>query len=385
MDIETYSSPFPHSYELSSAFGGMLSLGPEPQRLKKSKFANKVLESIKIDNLNLIVAPYGQGKSTGVLQFLKTRLRNDRQCIQALIISPTLEHATALSDIIYDIEEDIQTAEQNFQICSGENATVDLRKLQSQPQILILTADNLTGLAQSSILNLKSVETCIIEDLEDYRSPSELRALLGQLNQAATVIATVSTFDPVILRDHLCWLKKPNLVFEFNFSELLERSQHYFVHANGIFESPDTVIQQIANQTKQKVVILCNQPEIKEIADIIGKKLDSVPLDIVDAITIRSKMLYKFRTGQSRVLITSSHFLNALSNIKCDIVINIGVPDRESSYLQRLAFSARQSATLYTISGDGEFLKTRKLMALFEKNKYVLDRPASGFQTEEFF
>lgn len=133
---------------------------------KPTKIQERVFSPV-IKQKNVVAkSQTGSGKSHSFLLPIFSKLNVDNQKTQSVILTPTRELARQLFDMATHIakfsNEEIKVA----LFIGGQDLNRDIDKAQNSPQIIIGTPTRVLELDKSSSLNIKEVETIVVDECD---------------------------------------------------------------------------------------------------------------------------------------------------------------------------------------------------------------------------
>ncbi|KAK8781776.1 hypothetical protein V5799_016893 [Amblyomma americanum] len=262
-------------------------------------------------------AQSGTGKtatfSIGVLQTIDTQMRET----QALILSPTRELAVQIQKVILALGDYMNV--QCHACIGGTNLGEDIRKLDYGQHIVSGTPGRVFGFKEQ------------IYDVYRYLPPCT-QVVLISATLPHEILEMTSKFmtDPVRIL-----VKRDELTLEGikQFFVAVEREEWKFDTLCDLYDTLTITQAVIFCNTKRKVDWLSEK--MREANFTVSSMHGDMPQKERDAI------MKEFRSGQSRVLITTDIWARGIDVQQVSLVINYDLPNNRELYIHRIGRSGR--------------------------------------------
>ncbi|EPS60784.1 hypothetical protein M569_14017 [Genlisea aurea] len=289
-------------------------------------------------------AQSGTGKTSmialAVCQIVDTRSSE----VQALILSPTRELAAQTEKVILAIGDFINV--QAHSCIGGKNLGEDIRKLEHGVQVVSGTPGRVCDMIKRRTLRTRAIKLLILDESDEMLSrgfkdqiydvyrylPPELQVVLISATLPKEILEITSKFmtDPVRIL-----VKRDELTLEGikQFFVAVEREEWKFDTLCDLYDTLTITQAVIFCNTKRKVDWLT--AKMRENNFTVSSMHGDMPQKERDAI------MGEFRSGQTRVLITTDIWARGLDVQQVSLVINYDLPNNRELYIHRIGRSGR--------------------------------------------
>lgn len=289
-------------------------------------------------------AQSGTGKtatfSVSVLQNIDESLAE----VQALVMAPTRELAQQIQKVVVSLGEYMGV---KCHACiGGTNVRDDQRKLESGVHIVVGTPGRVNDMIQRQSLQTSAIKMFVLDEADEMLSrgfkdqiyevfkcmPNDVQVVLLSATMPAEVLEVTNRFmnDPVRIL-----VKKEELTLEgirqfyiniekedWKFETLCDLYQTVNVTQAVIFCNTRRKVDYLATQmTKEKYTVSCMHGDMEQ--------------------SERDLIMREFRSGSSRVLITTDLLARGIDVQQVSLVINYDLPSNRENYIHRIGRSGR--------------------------------------------
>jgi translation initiation factor 4A len=268
---------------------------------------------------------------------------SNREC-QALVLAPTRELAQQIVKVITAIGDFM-----NIRVhgCVGGTAVrEDIRTLQDGVHIVVGTPGRVGDMINRRALRLDSVQLFVLDEADEMLSrgfkeqiydvfkymPEHVQSAIFSATMPLDVLEVTQKFmrDPVRIL-----VKKDQLT--------LEGIKQFFIAIDREEWKFDTLCDLYQTLTITQAIIYCNtRRKVDWLTEkMIGKDftVSSMHGDLDQR--ERETILAEFRSGSSRVLITTDLLARGIDVQQVSLVINYDMPSNRESYIHRIGRSGR--------------------------------------------
>jgi translation initiation factor 4A len=321
-------------------------------------------------------AQSGTGKTgaftVGVLQRMDLTLQD----CQALILAPTRELAQQTESVITTIGKFLGES-----IChtfvGGTRVTDDLRKLQQGNVIVAVgTPGRVFDVIKRGALKTEKLKCLVLDEADEMLSQGfaeQIYEIFRYLPREIQVALFSATMPQEVLDLTHKFMRDPTSILVNKDMLTLEGIKQFYVavendHKLGV------LMDLYENVSITQAVIFCNaRRKVEWLAEEMNKKEFTVSFMHADMPqSEREQVMKTFRSGMSRVLITTDLLSRGIDVQHVSIVINFDLPSRNNkeSYLHRIGRSGRygrkgvsinfvQKTDVETLHELEEFYKTQ--------------------------
>eukprot|EP00178_Gracilaria_changii_P009882 TRINITY_DN2870_c0_g1_i1.p1 TRINITY_DN2870_c0_g1~~TRINITY_DN2870_c0_g1_i1.p1 ORF type:complete len:665 (-),score=119.37 TRINITY_DN2870_c0_g1_i1:5817-7811(-) len=319
------------------------------------------------DGKDIVIQSHtGSGKTLAFLLPVLDEMEVDMDVVQVAIVAPTRELAMQISRECDRLIEG--TDVRNLALIGGANPARQVEKLRKQqPHIVVGTPGRLAELHASRDLNLKNVQTLVVDEVDQCLQEVFLKHityLLKAVGRAQKVLvsatgdvdsvrnfAVSNLFEPVLLRVGGSQ-RIPKTIYHW----------HYLVPARLRIDALRKLMY--SEPVPQRAIVFVDDPRR---VDIVVQRLHQMKL-AAGALRgnahklERAEVLTAFRKGRVNMLVTTEVAARGLDVREITHVINLDMPTDGDHYLHRAGRCGRIGGEGHVISittADKAFVVTR--------------------------
>lgn len=291
----------------------------------------------------------GGGKTLTFSISILQRLEDDKQECQAIILSPTRELAIQTHKVISGLSQYMNI---NCMLCIGRTDIKECIRDAKTTQIVIGTPGRITDMISSRKLDVSKLKMFVLDEADDLLSLGtnrgqgfldQTRELFHLLPATAQIALFSATMPQPILELTKNFMNDPLEFLKPKSHLTLEGIKQYYINVEKENFKFDTLIDLYSSisisqaiiyvNTKKKILWLKEELEKSEfvIACIHGD------MDQQE----RNEIMYNFRNGNSRILITTNLLSRGIDIQQISLVINYDLPNDKESYIHRIGRSGR--------------------------------------------
>ncbi|MFD1161982.1 DEAD/DEAH box helicase [Hwangdonia seohaensis] len=293
------------------------------------------------------IAQTGTGKTFAyMLPILKNLKFSTQENPRVLILVPTRELVVQVVDEIEKLSKYINN--RVLGVYGGTNINTQKQAIAEGIDILVATPGRLYDLALSRVLQLKSIQKLVIDevdvmlDLGFRHQLINIFDILPQRRQNIMFSATMTQDVDELIND---FFKSPERVsIAVSGTPLENISQTRYIVPN--FYTKVNLLVHLLNDTEtfNKVLVFV---AYKKMADRLFEKLDEIFHEELCVIhsnktqNYRLRSIEQFRTGENRILIATDVMARGLDIDNVSHVINFDTPDYPENYMHRIGRTGR--------------------------------------------
>eukprot|EP00995_Heteronema_vittatum_P011599 NODE_72_length_2062_cov_110.714357_g55_i0.p1 GENE.NODE_72_length_2062_cov_110.714357_g55_i0~~NODE_72_length_2062_cov_110.714357_g55_i0.p1 ORF type:complete len:424 (+),score=198.03 NODE_72_length_2062_cov_110.714357_g55_i0:51-1274(+) len=291
-------------------------------------------------------AQSGTGKTGAFAIGLLQRMDFSNKTCQALVLSPTRELALQTEQVVSHIGDFLA---ESSSFCAtfvgGTRVVDDIRKLEAGVIIAVGTPGRVFDVIKRGALRTEHLKVLALDEADEMLSqgfseqiyeifkflPKDIQVALFSATMPQDVLDLTSKF----MRDPIRILVKKEAL-------TLEGIKQFYVAVEEEFKL-ETLMDLYDSVSIAQSVIFCNtRRKVDWLAEQMNKKQFTVSFMHADmAKGEREKVMATFRSGSSRVLITTDLLARGIDVQHVSIVINFDLPANRESYLHRIGRSGR--------------------------------------------
>eukprot|EP01015_Nassula_variabilis_P036245 TRINITY_DN92_c0_g1_i5.p1 TRINITY_DN92_c0_g1~~TRINITY_DN92_c0_g1_i5.p1 ORF type:complete len:396 (-),score=109.22 TRINITY_DN92_c0_g1_i5:123-1310(-) len=314
-------------------------------------------------------AQSGTGKTgtfaISTLQIIDTSSLN----CQALILAPTRELAQQIQRVMLCIGEYLNVS---IHLCTGgTNIAEDKRILREGVHVVVGTPGRVLDMLKKEFLRIDYLKLFILDEADEMLGRGfheQIKDVFKLLPPEIQVGLFSATLPPEILEITKHFMRDPARILVKNEELTLEGIKQFFLAIEKEDWKFDTLVELYKNLDIQQCIIYCNQ---KKKVDEITEKLKEQGFTVSSMHgetpqQQRDLIMKEFRTGSSRVLITTDLLARGIDVQQVNLVINYDLPLSKEKYIHRIGRSGRYGRKGVAIN----FITPQEAKSLQEIEKY---------------
>ncbi|KAH6572511.1 hypothetical protein BASA62_003338 [Batrachochytrium salamandrivorans] len=289
-------------------------------------------------------AQSGTGKtatfSISVLQTIDTTRRQT----QALILSPTRELATQIQSVVLALGDYMNV--QCHACIGGTSIGEDIRKLDHGQHVVSGTPGRVFDMIKRRNLQTRDIKMLILDEADEMLSKGfkeQIYDVYRYLPPSTQVVILSATLPHDVLDMTSKFMTDPIRVLVKRDELTLEGIKQFFVAVEKEEWKFDTLCDLYDTLTITQAVIFCNTrrkvdwltEKMREANFTVASMHGEMPQKERDAI------MQEFRSGASRVLITTDVWARGIDVQQVSLVINYDLPSNRENYIHRIGRSGR--------------------------------------------
>ncbi|XP_073029028.1 LOW QUALITY PROTEIN: eukaryotic initiation factor 4A-3-like [Primulina eburnea] len=289
-------------------------------------------------------AQSGTGKTSmialAVCQIVDTKSSE----VQALILSPTRELAAQTEKVILAIGDYINI--QAHACIGGKSVGEDIRRLEHGVQVVSGTPGRVCDMIKRRTLRTRSIKLLILDESDEMLSrgfKDQIYDVYRYLPPELQVVLISATLPNEILEITSKFMSDPVRILVKRDELTLEGIKQFFVAVEREEWKFDTLCDLYDTLTITQAVIFCNTKrkvdwltaKMRENNFTVSSMHGDMPQKERDAI------MQEFRSGQTRVLITTDVWARGIDVQQVSLVINYDLPNNRELYIHRIGRSGR--------------------------------------------
>jgi translation initiation factor 4A len=289
-------------------------------------------------------AQSGTGKtatfSISVLQNIDPELK---KC-QALILAPTRELAQQIQKVVIAIGDFMNI---DTHACIGGTAIRDdIKAIQDGPQIIVGTPGRVHDMIQRRVLKTEAMKMFVLDEADEMLSrgfTEQIYDIFQLLPQSTQVVLLSATMPQDVLEVTTKFMRDPVRILVKKDELTLEGIKQFYIAVEKEEWKLDTLSDLYETVTITQAVIFCNT---RRKVDWLTEKLVSREFT-VSAMhgdmeqNVREGIMKDFRSGTSRVLITTDLLARGIDVQQVSLVINYDLPANRENYIHRIGRGGR--------------------------------------------
>ncbi|KAJ6250830.1 eukaryotic initiation factor 4a-ii [Anaeramoeba flamelloides] len=308
-----------------------------------SKIQQKAIVPIVKGRDVIAQAQSGTGKtatfSIGALERIDPKLNKT----QALILSPTRELAQQTAEVVEDLGEFLKI---NVHCCiGGVPIEVDMKKLRNA-HIVVGTPGRVIHMMEEHVLKTKDIKTFILDEADEMLSrgfKEKIYDIFQILNSNVQVVFSSATMPSSVYKVTSKFMRDPIKILVKKEELTLEGIKQFYVDVENESWKFQTLLDLYKVINVTQTVIFCNTKEVVEELKYKLNEEDYTVSSIHGEMEQeqRNVIMKEFRSGSSRILITTDLLARGIDVEQISLVINYDLPTNRENYIHRIGRGGR--------------------------------------------
>jgi len=289
-------------------------------------------------------AQSGTGKtatfSISVLQSMNLSQKNT----QALILAPTRELAQQIQKVVRALGDFLNVS--SHACIGGTLVRDDINTLRHGVQIVVGTPGRVFDMVNRQILLLDCVKLFVLDEADEMLSrgfKDQIYDIFQHLPPKVQVCLFSATMPPEILDISNKFMRDPVRILVKKDELTLEGIKQFYVAVDKEEWKFETLCDLYETLTITQAIIYCNtRRKVDWLTDKMGQRDFTVSSMHGDMTGQERELIMKeFRSGSSRVLITTDLLARGIDVQQVSLVINYDLPANRENYIHRIGRSGR--------------------------------------------
>jgi len=320
---------------------------------KPSNIQTKAIPIINTGKDLIAQSQSGTGKTGAFSIGVLNNIDLEKKETQAIIISPTHELAEQTYEVMTNISNYMDI---NIKKVIGKtNVNDSKRELESNPQVIIATPGRLLDMINRKYLFTNSVKQFVLDEADEILSigfMDTIYNIIKFLPQETQICLFSATMPGEILQltDRFMNNSEKILIDKENLT--LEGIKQFYLNCNIYKWKYDVLIDLYESITINQCIIYVNTKNI--LTYLVDKLLEkNFPISYIHgelSSQDRKKNLNDFKSGNTRILISTDLLSRGIDIQQLSLVINFDLPKNKETYIHRIGRSGRYGRKGTTIN-----------------------------------
>jgi translation initiation factor 4A len=289
-------------------------------------------------------AQSGTGKtatfSIAILQQIDVKLNKT----QALVLAPTRELAQQIQKVVRALGDFLNIS--SHACVGGTLVRDDVRILRDGVQVVVGTPGRVYDMINRNVLNLNNVKMFVLDEADEMLSrgfKDQIYDVFQHLPSKVQVCLFSATMPDEILEISNRFMRKPVRILVKRDELTLEGIKQFYVAVEKEDWKLETLCDLYETLTITQAIIYCNtRRKVDWLTDKMGQRDFTVSSMHGDMTGQERELIMKeFRSGSSRVLITTDLLARGIDVQQVSLVINYDMPANRENYIHRIGRSGR--------------------------------------------
>mmetsp|Transcript_1332 Transcript_1332/g.1600 ORF Transcript_1332/g.1600 Transcript_1332/m.1600 type:complete len:420 (-) Transcript_1332:56-1315(-) len=311
---------------------------------KPSAIQQRAIKPVLLGHDTIAQAQSGTGKTaTFAISSLQKVDLSRRQC-QALILSPTRELAQQTQKVVVSLGDFMNV---KVHACVGGTAVRDdIRTLQEGVHIVVGTPGRVYDMVNRRALNMQSVGLFILDEADEMLSrgfKDQIYEVFKFLPETVQVALFSATMPIEVLEVTSKFMRDPIRILVKRDELTLEGIKQFYIMVEKEEWKIGTLTDLYQTLTVTQAIIYCNtRRKVDWLTESMQAKDYTVSAMHGDMEQKERELIMReFRSGSSRVLITTDLLARGIDVQQVSLVINYDLPTNRENYIHRIGRSGR--------------------------------------------
>jgi translation initiation factor 4A len=295
-------------------------------------------------NDTIAQAQSGTGKTATFAISVLQKLDLDNKMCQALVLAPTRELAQQIHKVFKALGEHLNIT---VHACiGGTSVREDMHTLQRGVQVIIGTPGRVGDMIRRGALRTRSVHMFVLDEADEMLSRGfrdQIYDVFRALNEDVQVCLFSATMPEEVLEISKRFMRDPIKILVKREQVTLEGIKQFYVFVEKEQWKFETLCDLYDTLTITQAIIYCNtRRKVDHLTDQMNDKDFTVSSMHGDMTAQeRENIMKAFRSGSSRVLITTDLLARGIDIQQVSLVINYDLPANRENYIHRIGRSGR--------------------------------------------
>eukprot|EP01063_Lacrimia_lanifica_P016746 TRINITY_DN232_c0_g1_i5.p1 TRINITY_DN232_c0_g1~~TRINITY_DN232_c0_g1_i5.p1 ORF type:complete len:405 (+),score=193.75 TRINITY_DN232_c0_g1_i5:63-1277(+) len=290
-------------------------------------------------------AQSGTGKTGAFTIGLLQRMDFTSQTCQGLVLSPTRELAVQTEGVVQKIGEYLCDGVFCATFVGGTAVRDDIAKIERGVLIAVGTPGRVLDVIKRGALKAETIKSLVLDEADEMLSQGfheQVYDIFRFLPKDVQVCLFSATMPPEIVELTQKFMRDPIRILVKKESLTLEGIKQFYVAVEDQYKL-ETLMDLYDSVSIAQSVIFCNR---KNRVDWLAQKMNEKDFTVSFMHSDmgpgeREKVMKTFKTGSSRVLISTDLLARGIDVHHVSIVINYDLPSNKENYLHRIGRSGR--------------------------------------------
>ncbi len=324
-----------------SLLRGIYAMGFE----KPSAIQQKAIKPF-LEGRDLIAqAQSGTGKTATFCISLLQSIDETLKETQAVIVSHTRELSNQIYTVLTNLSSYMEVS--LYQVTGGTSVNRMMEELNNKPQIIIGTPGRILDMMNKKAIDVTTIKYVTIDEADEMLSSgfvNQIKDLFKFLYDNKIQVGLYSATMPNEFFDVTKrFMNQPLKILVKNEQLTLEGIKQFYINVERMEYKFDTLCDLYGMISVSQSIIYCNS---KKLVDELSFKLRQKDFTVASIHSEmsqdeRNDVVKKFRTGESRILLSTDLLSRGIDVQQVSIVINFDIPYSIDNYIHRIGRSGR--------------------------------------------
>ena len=328
----------------------------------------------------LLQAKTGSGKTMAFVLPMLAHLEKveDTKQTFALIVSPTRELATQITEVITQLSDRVSPVV----VIGGADQQVQQRLLNADARVVVGTPGRLLDLIKQKILRLNSCRYFVLDEADEMLSMGfidDVRAILSRMPDKRQGLFVSATITPRVEMLAHSFLNRSERIVVDSYKTDSPPIEHSYVEVGGeLMSKPWALCDIIETLRPRSAIIFCNTKSDTQLVEVLLRRRGFDARRINSDLTQnqRERIIQKIKAQDLQFLVATDIAARGIDIEQIDLVINYNIHEQPETYIHRTGRTGRagRSGRAISLIGPRDFGAFHYLMKVvdFKVNKISL-------------
>jgi len=289
-------------------------------------------------------AQSGTGKTATFSIAILQRLNPNIKGCQAIILAPTRELAQQIEKVVKALGDFMGVT--THACVGGTSVRADMAIVSRGVQVVVGTPGRVFDMINRRALDLRDVQLFVLDEADEMLSRGfrdQIYDIFQRLPSDIQVCLFSATMPEDVLEVTKRFMRKPVQILVKKEEVTLEGIKQFYIAVEREEWKLDTLIDLYETLTITQSIIYCNtRRKVEWLTDKLTQRdftVSAIHGDMTPA--DRETVMREFRSGSSRVLISTDLLARGIDVQQVSLVINYDLPALRESYIHRIGRSGR--------------------------------------------
>ncbi|CAI4229317.1 unnamed protein product [Auanema sp. JU1783] len=289
-------------------------------------------------------AQSGTGKTATFSISILQRINHDEPTIQALVMAPTRELAQQIQKVMCALGDYMKI--KVHPCIGGTSIRDDQRAFEDGVHVVVGTPGRVNDMINRGILNTEKIKMFVLDEADEMLSrgfKDQIYEAFKTMPQDVQVVLLSATMPADVLDVTERFMRDPIKILVRKEELTLEGIRQFYINVQKDEYKFGTLCDLYGSVNVTQAVIFCNtRRKVETLNDQLTKKQFTVSCLHGDMEQQeRNVIMREFRSGSSRVLITTDLLARGIDVQQVSLVINYDLPSNRENYIHRIGRSGR--------------------------------------------
>ena len=309
-----------------------------------SKIQNESIPVLLTGKDLIAQAQSGTGKTGAFLIGALQKLDESKKETQILILAPTHELVHQIYEVTIELSKYLDVTV--MEVVGGTNVSDCQRGLNKNPQIIIGTPGRVLDMVQKRYLFTSNIHTLIFDEADEtlsYGFKLTIYNIIKTIPTSSQICLFSATIPEEIIELSDNFMNQPQKILVKKEALTLEGITQFYINIK-INDWKYDVLKDLYDTINiaQCIIYINSKNKLMEIHDCLIR--DNFPVAYIHGELTsddRKKVMEEFRSGHSRILLSTDLLSRVIDVQQLSLVINFDLPKSKETYIHRIGRSGR--------------------------------------------